>query len=61
MDKKPLIKDTVGIPVSSIKGTIKFEDVCFAYPTRPNTPIFSKLSFTIDQGTNVAICGPSGG
>ncbi|KAG5437864.1 hypothetical protein PCANB_000579 [Pneumocystis canis] len=61
IDKKPIIKDTVGIPVSSIRGPIKFEDVCFAYPTRPDTPIFFKLSFTIEQGTNVAICGPSGG
>ncbi|KAG4305572.1 hypothetical protein PORY_001128 [Pneumocystis oryctolagi] len=60
MDKKPIIK-SIGIPVTSIKGAINFEDVCFAYPSRPNIPIFSRLSFTIEQGTNVAICGPSGG
>lgn len=61
MDKKSTIKSIVGMPVNSIKGTIRFEDVCFAYPSRPDTPIFSKLSFTVEQGTNVTICGPSGG
>ncbi|KAG5519943.1 hypothetical protein PMAC_000220 [Pneumocystis sp. 'macacae'] len=50
LDKKPFIKST-GIPVT----------ICFAYPSCPDIPIFSKLSFTIEQGTNVAICGPSGG
>ncbi|KTW30916.1 uncharacterized protein T551_01468 [Pneumocystis jirovecii RU7] len=60
LDKKPSIKST-GIFVTSIKGPIEFKDVCFAYPSRPDIPIFSKLSFTIEQGTNVAICGPSGG
>ncbi|EMR09005.1 hypothetical protein PNEG_02780 [Pneumocystis murina B123] len=61
IDKKITMKPTVGIFIDTIKGPIKFEDVCFSYPTRPDMPIFSKLSFTIEQGTNVAICGPSGG
>ncbi|KTW28416.1 hypothetical protein T552_01678 [Pneumocystis carinii B80] len=60
IDKKITRKPTAGIFVDSIKGSIKFQDVCFSYPTRPDMPIFSKLSFTIEQGKNVAICGPSG-
>lgn len=42
------------------KGHIRFEDVSFAYPTRPNNIVFDKLSFDIPAGTSVCIVGPSG-
>ena len=51
----------VGIPITSARGTIKFEDVCFSYPTRPAVSIFNGLTFSIPPGTNVAIVGHSGG
>ena len=51
----------VGIPIASARGTIKFENVCFSYPTRPAVSIFNGLNFSIPPGTNVAIVGPSGG
>ena len=42
------------------KGHISFENVEFAYPTRPDNVIFKNLSFDIPAGSNVCIVGPSG-
>nr|XP_018264066.1 ATP-binding cassette, subfamily B (MDR/TAP), member 1 [Kwoniella dejecticola CBS 10117]OBR86224.1 ATP-binding cassette, subfamily B (MDR/TAP), member 1 [Kwoniella dejecticola CBS 10117] len=43
-----------------ISGSIKFQNVQFAYPTRPDVPIFLDLSFSLRPGECVAIVGPSG-
>lgn len=51
----------MGNPVTSARGTIKFKDVVFSYPTRPAVNIFDGLNFEIPPGTNVAIVGSSGG
>ncbi|CCG82339.1 ABC multidrug transporter Mdr2 [Taphrina deformans PYCC 5710] len=61
LDREPSIKGTVGHPIHHAKGVIRFEDVTFAYPTRPAIKIFNGLSFSVQPGTNIAICGPSGG
>ena len=60
-DRDPTISPTVGLPVKSARGPIRFENVSFSYPTRPAVNIFSGLNFEIPQGTNVAVVGPSGG
>ncbi|KAL8735734.1 MAG: hypothetical protein Q9181_002697 [Wetmoreana brouardii] len=60
-DREPTISPTVGIPVKSARGPIKFENVSFSYPTRPAVSIFNGLNFDIPQGTNLAVVGPSGG
>ena len=60
-DREPTLSPTRGLPVPDARGTIRFENVSFAYPTRPAVPIFNNLSFSIPQGSNVAIVGPSGG
>ena len=60
-DRKPTISPTVGLPVPSARGPIKFEDVSFGYPTRPAVTIFQHLEFEIPQGSNIAVVGPSGG
>ncbi|MCJ1388818.1 ATP-binding cassette permease mdl1 [Xylographa bjoerkii] len=60
-DRKPTISPTVGTPVLSARGPIRFEKLSFSYPTRPAVKIFDNLDFEIPQGTNVAIVGPSGG
>ena len=41
-------------------GTIKFEDVRFRYPTRPDTSALDGLSFEVKRGETVAVVGPSG-
>eukprot|EP00391_Amoebophrya_sp_Ameob2_P013158 CAMPEP_0178986568 /NCGR_PEP_ID=MMETSP0795-20121207/2772_1 /TAXON_ID=88552 /ORGANISM="Amoebophrya sp., Strain Ameob2" /LENGTH=2579 /DNA_ID=CAMNT_0020677635 /DNA_START=27 /DNA_END=7765 /DNA_ORIENTATION=- len=42
-------------------GSVSFEDVHFAYPSRPRNPILKGLNLTILRGDTVALCGPSGG
>ncbi|KAI5779739.1 P-loop containing nucleoside triphosphate hydrolase protein [Geopyxis carbonaria] len=60
-DRKPTISPTIGTPVTSARGVIKFNNVSFSYPTRPAVTIFDNINFEITPGTNVAIVGPSGG
>ena len=43
-----------------VRGEITFEDVRFAYPTRPDTPALDCVSLTIKAGETVAFVGPSG-
>lgn len=59
-DRKAEISPTVGDPVKSARGAIEFKGVAFSYPTRPAVRIFEDLTFTIPQGSNVAIVAPSG-
>ncbi|KAJ4145642.1 hypothetical protein LMH87_004486 [Akanthomyces muscarius] len=60
-DRRPGIHQTVGKPVKSAQGPIKFSNVTFAYPTRPAVKIFNGLDFEIPSGSNVCVVGPSGG
>ncbi|KAG6017566.1 hypothetical protein E4U54_006202 [Claviceps lovelessii] len=60
-DRRPGIHQTVGAQVKSAHGPIKFNDVSFAYPTRPAVSIFKGLDFEIPSGSNVCVVGPSGG
>jgi ABC-type multidrug transport system fused ATPase/permease subunit len=45
---------------NNLKGKIKFENVTFSYPLKPNSNILSNLSFDIKPGKIFAICGISG-
>ncbi|KAH9909827.1 hypothetical protein F4778DRAFT_767823 [Xylariomycetidae sp. FL2044] len=60
-DRTPKISPTKGLKIESALGAIKFENVEFAYPTRPKATIFNGLNFEIPAGSNVCIVGPSGG
>jgi ATP-binding cassette subfamily B protein len=51
-DPKPL-------PVPA-RGDIRFDKVSFAYPGRPDAPVFGDLSFSVRPGERVAIVGSSG-
>lgn len=42
-------------------GAIHFDNVSFAYPSRPDQMILKGLTLTINDGERVAIVGPSGG
>lgn len=51
-DPQPLVADN---PVH-----IRFEDVSFSYPSRPDRNALDQVSLTIGQGETVALVGPSG-
>jgi ATP-binding cassette subfamily B protein len=41
-------------------GTVRFEDVGFHYPSRPDAPALADLSLAVATGESVALVGPSG-
>lgn len=41
-------------------GLVEFKDITFAYPTRPETDVLKKVSFTLQPGHVTALVGPSG-
>jgi len=41
-------------------GAIRFDDVRFSYPSRPDMPTLNGLGFAVEPGETVAIVGPSG-
>jgi len=42
------------------KGAVIFDEILFAYPTRPETRVLDCISFKIEPGERVAVVGPSG-
>ncbi|KAL0761655.1 hypothetical protein Bca101_077805 [Brassica carinata] len=53
-------EDPNGYLPEKIKGLIRFVNVDFAYPTRPNVVILKDFSIEIEEGKSTAIVGPSG-
>jgi ABC-type multidrug transport system fused ATPase/permease subunit len=49
-----------GVKLPSLKGTIEFKNVTFAYPTRQETDVLDGFSLTVEAGKTVALVGPSG-
>lgn len=48
------------IPASPMHGEVDIDGVVFAYPARPDVPIFSGLSLRIEAAQTVALVGASG-
>ncbi len=48
------------VPEEPAKGDIRFEDVTFCYPTRPDRSALKDVGFHIPPGETVALVGPSG-
>jgi ATP-binding cassette subfamily B (MDR/TAP) protein 1 len=47
-----------GLKLDSVDGTIEFQNVSFAYPTRQETSVLDGLSLNIKSGSTVALVGP---
>jgi ATP-binding cassette subfamily B (MDR/TAP) protein 1 len=61
IDRNPEINSNEGgLTLGNIQGKISFNNVKFAYPTRPETPILRKMNLIIQPGQTVALVGPSG-
>ncbi|CAI5441125.1 unnamed protein product [Caenorhabditis angaria] len=50
-----------GLEKPIVNGNIRFENVSFNYPSRPNNPVLKDLTLNINAGETVALVGPSGG
>lgn len=46
--------------LGALRGRLEFQDVEFAYPSRPRHRVLNGLSFTVEPGQFVAFVGPSG-
>ena len=44
----------------AVNGHIKFHNLNFAYPSRPDVQVLNNLNFEVQQGHNIALVGPSG-
>lgn len=49
-----------GLKLSKVTANVKFENVTFSYPTRRSVKVLKNLSFELNQGQTVAICGRTG-
>jgi ATP-binding cassette, subfamily B, bacterial len=62
LDERPAIEapaNPAPLPVKPL-GSLAFENVTFAYPSRPGASAVQGLSFAVKPGETVAIVGPSG-
>ncbi len=50
-----------GMTLAQISGHLRFEQVSFHYPARPEVEVLKKIQFEILPGQAVALVGPSGG
>lgn len=44
----------------NFRGEVQFDQLSFAYPSRPDSPVLQDLSFRMAPGEQVALVGPSG-
>ena len=61
MDRKPeILQDDPQAGNHKLQGEIKFENVTFYYPSRPDQAVMKDFNCTFELGKTTAIVGPSG-
>ncbi|XP_055387506.1 multidrug resistance protein homolog 49-like [Condylostylus longicornis] len=62
IDRKPIINslDDSGIKPKAVTGNIRFENIEFRYPSRPDIEVLKGLTLEIESGKTTALVGPSG-
>ncbi|EFJ31808.1 hypothetical protein SELMODRAFT_86998 [Selaginella moellendorffii] len=62
IERQPRINNNSdqGKTLSRVRGRIELCNISFAYPARPEVPVFSNLSLNIPEGKIVALVGSSG-
>jgi ABC transporter fused permease/ATP-binding protein len=61
LDERPDIADPPSpSPRPATTGQVRFVDVDFVYPSRPDTSVLSSVSFSMQPGDTVALVGRSG-
>ncbi|WP_227270614.1 ABC transporter transmembrane domain-containing protein [Roseobacter weihaiensis] len=62
LDTQDAVKDPEHALVlpQPVAGRLSFEDVTFAYPSRPETKALDRVNLSIEPGETVAFVGPSG-
>ncbi|NJK89379.1 MAG: ATP-binding cassette domain-containing protein, partial [Myxococcales bacterium] len=60
MDEEPRIESATGDRDIQLTGALRFEDVTFRYPSRPDVEVLHGMSFSLEPGQTLALVGPSG-
>lgn len=60
IDRVPRVPVGGGNQLARMQGVIRFENVSFSYPTRPDVPVLTKFTLDIPKDTTVAFVGSSG-
>ncbi len=60
LQRQPAFGNSTGKTLATWRGEIEFKSVSFHYPTRPDMPVLSSLSFRLVPGQAVALVGTSG-
>jgi len=60
LDRPPAVSSG-DVQLDEVAGRIEFDDLHFAYPSRPDAPVLQGIGLVLEPGEVVALVGPSGG
>jgi ABC-type multidrug transport system fused ATPase/permease subunit len=60
-ESEPISLTAVAIePANKLQGQVRFDNVAFNYPGRPDVPVLKGISLQANPGDQIALVGPSG-